>query len=270
MTAFVEEALDGYVEALEEERLPDGHWHPSSLFGCARRAVYDFIGAEKAPLTKKSKRIFRMGHIIHELIQTALQRSPKIVRFYPEVSVSDPELNTKGHADGLALLDDGTWVVCEFKSISGFGFKALKGPKDDHLKQAKTYVRSLRKFGGHVRVTPEWLEANYSDDLELDTDAEGMMVVIPPLGALTKIGFAYLSKDSLDILEYEEVFTDADDAWLVEYLERLSLHVFEGTLPRRLVNITPTGRVSKTRAWECNWCPFAERCWNPREPEGVE
>jgi len=272
MILSVEDVLDDHVATLEEERFPDGFWHPSGMFGCARKAVYEFTGAAKAPLDKRTKRIFRIGHILHEFLQTALTRSPKVVTFYAEVSVTDPERGIKGHADGLGLLEDGTWMVLEAKSIGGFGFKALNGTKEDHEKQAKTYVRILRKFGGHIDLTEDEAQA-LDDDTNLETLIEDEQVIyrlhLLPMPNLVDIKFAYMEKDSLTVKEYDATYTAEDERSLEEYFDRLSLHVYEGTLPRRLVQITPTGRVSKTRAWECKFCPFQEQCWSPREPDGI-
>lgn len=277
MTFSIEAALDNHVATLEEERQPDGYWHPSSLFSCARKAVYEFTGAAKAPLDKRSKRVFRLGHIFHEFLQAAIGRSSKIVTFYAEVKVVDPIRLIKGHVDGLAFMEDGSVEAHEIKSIGTYGFKALTEPKADHRKQIRAYVRILRKFGGTYKIT-NWddlslLERNtLYPEVHWPTDPEEELlpfVIIPPLGDLVTIRFAYVSKDDMTVKEYVDIYTEEDAVDEEEYLDRLSLHAFEGTLPRRLVNITPTGRTSITRPFECNYCPFATQCYLPSEGEGI-
>lgn len=257
MTALslTQQIVDDYVSSLEEERKPDGYWHPSSLFTCARRAVYEFLGVEKPPVDARGKRIFRLGHILHEFIQTAFGRAASLgdqALFYPEVALVDEARKIKGHADGLSVsLADGE--VLEIKTIGTYGYKSLTEPKPEHKQQAKLYVQILRRYGGTFEFQPEG----------------GGVIEIPPMPNLKKVRFAYVSKDNLEIKEYVEEFTEEDDEELDAYLARLDLHVFEGTLPKRLIQLTPTGKVSKQRPWECGYCPFADRCYSSREPAGI-
>lgn len=271
MTGFsVAGALDRYVESLEEERLPDGHWHPSSLFGCARRAVYDFLGTPKAPIGARTKRVFRVGHIFHELIQTAVAASPAVKEAYAEVKIVDPVRKIKGHADELILVDeDGedVWGVLEFKSIKSTGMKYSDLPKDDHRKQVATYCDVLREYGGLVKIQDPAENVYNRNTTEIDGE---LYIVIPPLGDLARVRFAYVSKDDLEIKEFEQIHTDAKGEWVTNYIKGLEVHVANGTLPKRLVRLTPKGKVSKQRPWPCSYCPFADKCWAPEEPEGVD
>ena len=255
MTFQVADALDAYVAELEEERLPDGRWHPSSLFGCARRAVYDFLGTPKAPLDKRSKRVFRMGHIFHALIQEAVARDPSLKQAYAEVKIVDPERGIEGHADGLIQHADGHWTLLEFKSIRSTGMKYSDLPKDDHQKQTFSYVSVLRKYGGSVKP-PGWKEGDG-------------VIVIPPLGDLDHIRYAYISKDDLEIREFDREFTAAEEEWLNIYLLKLKIHVAQGTLPKRLIRLTEAGNVSSQKHYLCSYCPFMARCWS-EDGEGVD
>lgn len=271
MTLSVAETLDAHVADLEEERLPDGQWHPSSLFGCERRAVYDFLGTEKEPLDARTKRVFRMGHIFHELLQdglTAAVERGDLKAFYPEVKIVDPVRGLKGHADGLALENDDTWTVLEFKSIKSTGFKYGGLPKDDHRKQVAAYVSTLRRYGGTWKLPdriPTWLEsqlfASMGGDVVTSDDGQDQYLVIPPLGDLARVRFAYVSKDDLEIKEFEQTHSEQKEQWLDEYLAGLRAHVDAGTLPDRLIRYTETGNVSKQRHYLCGYCPFAKTCW---------
>lgn len=276
----VEGALDKHVAALEEERQPDGYWHPSSLFGCARKAVYEFLGTPKPALDAKTKRIFRIGHETHEFIQTAVAEQGNLVLFLPEVKVVDDELKIKGHADGLGLYADGTWELFEFKTIRDNALKYAKElPKDDHRKQTVSYVRTLRKFGGTWKL-PDELVGDYLNALGplretlpnyvVDTDGE-VRLVIPPLPDLERIRFAYLAKGDWTIAEFVQLYNEQKGAWVESYVERLQRHVDEGTLPMRLPNKTlDSGNISPTQHhYLCGYCPFAERCWKQDE-EGVD
>ena len=73
MTFTVEAALDDHVAALEIPRLPDGKWHPSSIFGCDRKAIYEVRGTTPTnPPNAGSRRTFRIGHIFHSFLQDAV------------------------------------------------------------------------------------------------------------------------------------------------------------------------------------------------------
>jgi hypothetical protein len=278
LTAFsVEAALDHYVEKLEEERQPDGYWHPSGLFGCARQAVYGFLGVPKSAPDRKSKRIFRIGHVTHDFIQRAVGAHPGLVLFLPEVKILDEERKLKGHADGLGFYEDGTAEVFEFKSTRSGALRYGDLPKDDHRKQVTSYVSVLRRHGGTWKIDPE-IDLSYTGTLqheqpwEIFTDDEGSARLrIPPLPELEHVRIAYLAKDDWEIREFEQKHTDQKEAWLDDYLARLRRHVDEGTLPMRLPNKTlDSGRVSPTQHhYLCGYCPFAARCWS-QDQEGVE
>lgn len=244
----LQSVIDDYVASIEEEREPDGYWHPSGMFGCARKAVYEKTGAEKEPFTTRTKRTFRLGHMLHELVQTALETDPSVEEFYSEIEVIDEVRKQRGHADGLVKIEGGEWALLELKSIGSYGFKALTEPKQDHVDQAKTYATIIRRDGYLL--------------------ADGTKM--PPIPELERIIFGYVSKDNLDVKQYNLVLTPSDTQELDYYVDRLNLHVFEGTLPRRLDSVTtPTGRVSKTRPWLCGYCPFQTQCYSKQEPEGV-
>lgn len=274
--------LDSYVTELEEERLPDGFWHPSSLFGCARRAVYDYLGTPKPPLDSRTKRVFRMGHIIHEFLQAAILRAVErgdLLQGYVEVKVFDPERGLKGHADGLVQLPDGTWVVLELKSIKSTGMKYGDLPKDDHRKQAAAYVSILRRHGGLLRIDeeanplssdrPGWKRVYMPFLTGVEEDGETKWYdQLPPIPELSHVAFVYVSKDDMEIREFIQVQTDQKEAWLDDYLARLRRHVSEGTQPRRLERVTE-GRKSGRRHYLCGYCPFEAKCWN-EDQEGIE
>lgn len=247
MTFSIAGALDRHVAALNEERQADGMWHPSSLFGCDRRAVYGREGVDRSnPPGARSLRVFRLGHIIHELVQTAVEGEPEIVAFYAEVKVVDEERGIKGHADGLVFLTDGTAVVIELKSI---GFNALKFakqlPKEDHEKQATLYVDILRRIGGEAKL------------------ADGTKIYLDPIPALNRILFAYVAKDDMGVIEFLVEVTEKMTADVDATVGRVSRYYREGVLPPRLP------RSSGKKAWMCGYCDWGDHCWDV-DPEGEE
>jgi len=67
----IESALDAYVLDESEDRPPDGKWHPSSMFGCERKAIYQVRGVpEDGPISARLRRIFFLGTNFHQITQT--------------------------------------------------------------------------------------------------------------------------------------------------------------------------------------------------------
>ncbi|MEO7332541.1 MAG: hypothetical protein ABIZ71_01220, partial [Gemmatimonadales bacterium] len=180
---IVAKAVDEHVDALEEERLPDGKWHPSSFWSCTRAAVMGHRGLESTNKPDaQTKRVFRIGHIYHAFVQQALGLSPDFKAVYAEFGIEIDEWGVKGNGDVLVEFEDGHWEVFEIKST-----KSLKyTPKEDHLKQASVYFTAARDFG----VT---LEMPHHDPDQ----------TIGPLGdKLTAIRLIYLNKADLEMKEY--------------------------------------------------------------------
>ena len=241
--------LDEHVAALEEERLPDGKWHPSSYWGCDRKVIYEVRGTEKTnPPDKVSKRRFRIGHILHEFIQGALLTAPDLDAFYPEFLI-ESKLEETGHGDGLAkVAGQDLWFVLEFKSINSNGFRFLKTEaKDDHAKQGSSYAIRARNDG-------VWVDG--PDD----------QVFVPALGdKLAGVLVVYFDKDTLQVKEF---WLPYDVAWETRVEERIA-HL--ETYRQDPESLPP--RMPDRNKFPCSWkggsCDFFDRCWNQDGP-GVE
>jgi hypothetical protein len=245
MTFKVQDALDRFVDARHEERDPDGHLHPSGLFGCIRQAVYAFRGVPTTnPRTFSSKRTLYIGHLVHEQVQKAISESPDVVTFFDEVAIFDSELNVIGHADGLAWLIDGTVVLIEIKTIKGMSLRYKTLPQDDHIGQVLSYMRALREQGA-----PK--------------------IGVAPLGdKLTKSLIVYVIKDDWTTQEFEIEWSDEANKIVVGKVDEIWPYTLdEKSLPPRLPLVTKKGKV--VRPWNCDYCPWADRCWNA-DPEEVK
>lgn len=246
MTFSVADAIDRHVEANSSTREPDGLFHPSSVSGCARKAIYVVRGETPTnPHGPKQGRVFFIGSRFHEIAQAAVSASPLVAEVYTEVRVDIPELNVTGAADQLLILHDGTAEMEEYKTIKegfktkggGFGFKALTGPLPDHVEQARLYMLGLRLYGG------------VADDGR----------VIPPLGdRLTRVRFTYIEKQTFDTKEY---VVEWDPSWEGEIRAQLDrLEEFRGdplSLPPRLDN-----RTGFPCSWSTGQCEYFTRCWD--------
>ncbi len=240
MSFSVADAVDRWVEANASIRQPDGMWHPSSISGCQRKAVYEFRGVPKTDdRSPRERRVLFLGTSFHEIVQSAVKASPLVAEVHTEVRILVPELNLTGSADQLLIFEDGTAETQEFKTIKEWGFKNLNGPKDDHLEQVKAYLFALRQYGG------------VSD--------EG--IVIPPLGdRLRGARFTYIEKQTFDTKEFT---VEWDPAWEQELHDRLNaLETYRADA----LSLPPRMPMEKGKPhWMCKgaWgkCEYFTRCW---------
>lgn len=245
----IEESLDRYVNAVEVEREPDGHWHPSSISGCPRQALYGFRGVKATnPRDDRSKRILRVGHLLHEFVQAAILADPEVEIFYPEISLHDQALNIVGHADGLMRLKDGSWLLLEFKTINSMAFKYRDLPKPEHVTQVTAYMKAVRDFGC-VYTLPDGTIGN-----------------IAPLGEkLRSARIVYVSKDDMRVEECAFFYSDDKEAALVERVNFLELHRVNDTYPDRLPLVADKKNGGLKRDWQCGYCPWQDLCWKKED-----
>lgn len=247
-TFSVADALDAHIASLEKPREYDGLWHPSSISGCHRKAIYEIRQTEPTdPLNAAQRRNFHIGHTWHERFQSAVAASPYVAEVYTEVKVLGEELGITGAGDQVVLFVDGSAELEEFKTIAEWGFKRLKEPKSDHLEQTKPYVYLLREYGG--------------------VDQDGKQV--PPLGdRLNRVRFTYIEKQRLDTREF---VVEWQPEWEQDIRDRIaSLDAYRAdpiSLPPRMA------MNGNKKSWMCDWgwgrCPFYTRCWD-LDPAEVE
>jgi len=228
-------ALDRYVEANASIREPDQKWHPSSIFACDRKAIYEYRGVEHSnPRTERSKRVLYIGTRWHEIVQAAIREHSGADEVHTEVPIDFPFLNIVGHADVLQRFGS-RWELTEVKSISSRAFKYLNAPKPDHVLQAMTYAYVLREIGAPTVLLDRRLG-----------------------NALDSVRFVYCSKDDLQIAEFMLPWNDAYKNQIEAKIAALDTYALDPlSLPPRL----PLEKGKKN--WLCaDYCEFRDRCWN--------
>ena len=242
--------LDDYIESVTDERKPDGRYHPSSMFGCDRKTLYEVRGTPPDSFPDaKSKRRFYVGHRLHEVIQRTLEAHPDIEDFYPEFEVDVPAYNVRGHGDGLVKYR-GQWWLLEVKSIKKAGVR-MGIPKPEHESQAITYWWAVKNH-------PYKIHAAGMAGMRIDDDS---MLTMPPMGGnLVGILMLYVEKEDLNV--YQTVLIPDDDSWEAMVEAKISdldmWRTDSASLPPRLPRDKKTGRKN----WLCGYCPFATRCWD--------
>ncbi len=233
MTDWVTDAVDRHVEALEEERLPDGKWHPSSISGpCVRKAVLEKNGVPFVVTPDpQTKRVFRIGHIFHKFVQDAVSKDPNVKLSIPEIDIEIPLWDVVGTADVLVLLKSGSYELIEIKSIKDAGLNYAL-PKPDHLIQATIYAYALREHGGSV---------------------ENMKLL--PLGErLDSIRVVYVGKETMQIKEKVIKYTPELEASMLSRIDAVlrsdRRFVDSARMPPEI------DAFDRSKTWYYNYCPY--------------
>jgi len=170
----LEKMLEDHLESLNEQDdgRNTGFLSPSeiSTTKCDRRLWYKRTKAERSSIVAPGlRRIFDMGHAVHEVLQRMLhEQAPD---FQSEVRASLPDCSVVGSCDGVLGAEG-----LEIKSISHKGFDSLKrSPKTAHHRQGSIYGSSLgvpkmlyvyyNKDTGAVRFIHKDVDEEYADKI---------------------------------------------------------------------------------------------------------
>jgi hypothetical protein len=253
---LVTDAFDRYIAETEEERVPDGFWHPSSISSrCARKSIYTIRGAKKTDVRgAQSSRTLYLGKVIHVELQTAVSRSPWVDTAWHETAIFDDNggltVPTVGSGDSIVTIrPDGDFEVEEYKSKSSNMMRSSKQiaelPDPEHLIQVKTYIRAVRRSG-------------FQDDDGVQHDA------IPDL---TMGRIIYYGKDTSQIVEcLVQYRPEIDDQILDARLAYLEAYRADGeALPPRLPLAVkhPKGKAAYSEFdWLCKVCDWNHLCYD--------
>ena len=236
-----QELIDKDILARDAERQSErgsdaGEWHPSSLTGCPRKAVYDFKGYEPSdPKDIRNIRIMDRGTEIHQEVQGMMIRETLLAGLQPSDYRIEVKVDTHGIKGSVDAILQGE--VQEYKSISPQGKKFMKPkpfgkdgpgnepqPKPEHVKQARIYQRCLKEMGEEV------------------TDF---------------VRIVYFDRDDWSVLEFVEPAWD-DIEWyeFLSEIGELEDHVEDGTLPGRMPLDSKGNKF-----WLCRYCDYRTRCW---------
>jgi len=176
-------------------------FHPSKVTysGVCSRAYNLFMQRERLglefelpePHETSLLRIFELGHSIHDMYQNKIlgqagvlfgkwKKAGQLIKgFYPgegwlyeEPRIKWPKYNMSGYCDGIVVID-GSFYLLEIKSSNSQSFKymkAIKTPRESHVKQAQLYIHA-------------------PNDLELDQELKGCIIL-------------YINKDTGEELEF--------------------------------------------------------------------
>ena len=125
-------------------------FHPSYTNQCARYWYYLFNGVDvTTSFSSQTYRIFDNGHAVHDRLYSYFREMGVLVAEEIPVKYDSPPI--EGTADGIIDWDGNKLI--ELKSISseGFHYRQLHNkPKDEHYRQAQSYMKCLELDSGYV------------------------------------------------------------------------------------------------------------------------
>jgi len=158
---MIQEQIDQFLlaeESKKADRIRSGKFSPSSFGRCYRMQYWNRLNEPKTnPINAKTLRVFRIGSLIHQMIQNILKG-----QYLSEVKIETNEV--LGFAD-LVNIDE----VIDIKSVRSFQFKLMKGmkkkkydfrtEKKENILQVTYYGKELvRKKGRLVFIDKDSLD----------------------------------------------------------------------------------------------------------------
>ena len=126
----VEEKLNEYLEKVAGEnitRVRSGKFNISGLGGCYRKQYYDRINLRKTPLTLDTRKVFKMGDIVHEFLQS----------LYP-LSECEVKCETDHYVGYADIVTD--FEVIDIKSVNSNAWNFIKAKKGEDFSTHRARV----------------------------------------------------------------------------------------------------------------------------------
>ena len=226
-------------EELNKSKPTDiSYYRPSSAGMCSRKIYYETIMRLEPTNTidKRVRRLFRLGDLIHQDIQSAFQKIEKSDSYFSiyniyinniliEKEIVFKKIRVRGFFDLLVEVSDGRIYLYDIKSIGAFQYKKNFSRMKERREPSIHQELQLATYG-------LWVEKEY--------------------GRLDGMYILYYNKDN-SLLRYKEVSSDRLLTAL-GFWERINDEHSKSSLPTLQDSISPVA------SWECGYCNFKDRC----------
>ena len=274
----LETIYDAYLDRLQEERKKKNkkykEWFSGSSAGsCYKKQWYKLRGYEPEPFDARTKRLLRLGTIVHKDFENAIEEHSRNggsdgntwVDTYTEHEIKIPEINVIGHLDHCVIVRNTTtkvdMYVGDLKTLASYSW-------------TKKFGRDAKKRGINVHA----ILGHY--ELQVGTYALGMLLQIAPETfkpmldvpqMLDKID-EFENDVTLNIIWYNkndsrmnvtQIPNEAIGAALAYWLDLNEFIDADSDLECELdiADIAPGGAVGVPMMdWECNYCQFSKVC----------
>ena len=228
-----------------KKKNPNKYYRASAAGHCFKKHWYSINGYEGKGMDDKSKRLLRLGTIVHEDIQKAIElyqtnnmpsENEEIflqeynINFKTEYQIVIESLNVMGSADIVVLDSENTASVIDIKTTHSWKWKMMFG-RNKEPKPSKMYELQL---GTYALGILEQEEIKY-DDISLY--------------------LVYYKKDDsmMKPINVNNVWMDNAAEYWASLNETLDMVKDENDLPRGSFNIP-------VEDWECRYCQFEPIC----------
>jgi len=258
----IEGIYKNYLNKKQEENKAERyegreHWYHASGAGSCSRKLY-FESVEKAepsnPLDGKTKRLLRLGNVVHDDIQSSLTRTHALNRDnYRDNSISNiREKENKNKEKEIEFHVEGE---VQIKELNVRGFYDVVA-KDNTAPEQPIYLYDIKTCGGW-----SWKmkfgrkkEVNTSIHYELQLGTYGYAIK-EMFGRLDGMYLYYYNKDNSDMRAVQVPLTYVSRAYL--FWKNINDEHKQG-LPDFRVGVSPVQK------WQCNYCQFRSHCNPPR------
>ena len=232
--------LDSINKSDYQAKNPNKYYRASSAGHCFKKHWYAINGYQDGEMSDKSKRLLRLGTIVHRDIEKAINwhedrlacdiDNEYNVSFKTEYEVLIKDLNVMGSADIVLIDSEKTASVLDVKTTHSWKWKMMFG-RNKEIKPSRMYELQLGTYGMGVA-------------LQEDISHEDMSLFL-----------VYYKKDdsSMRYVDVNPVWMDNAFEYWANLNETLDLIKDESDLPRDTLNVP-------VEHWECKYCPYESIC----------
>ena len=257
------EWLDSKNEEYKERHIGlEKSFSASSAGHCYKKHMFKVMEAPQKELEDRSKRILRLGTLVHKdfedaikyylmdkcdspIMGTFIDNAVEGFDFYLEHEISLPQYNVVGHLD-FAVVDvkNKSITVYDYKTSASykwslkFGRKKDSNPNFNYEMQLSTYLIGL---GLQVRLTPD---QQYMSILWYNKDTSRLRE------EKIELSFIGMAKEYWEELNNHRDIIQKDDKELEDY-DKMNY----GTSLKRYVEVGVP-----FQNWECKYCPYEHIC----------
>tara|TARA_R110000787_G_scaffold6835_4_gene23647 strand:- start:192 stop:956 length:765 start_codon:yes stop_codon:yes gene_type:complete len=225
---------------------PGKYYRASAAGHCFKKHWYSINGHEGKGMDEKSKRLLRLGTIVHEDIQKAIElyQSKNIpskneevlfqeynLKFQIEYPILIESLNVMGSADIVVLDSESTASVLDIKTTHSWKWKMMFGRTSREPKPSRMYELQLGTYA---------LGIVEQEDIEYDN---------------ISLYLVYYKKDDsmMKSISVNRVWMDNAAEYWESLNQTLDMVESEEDLPRGSLNVP-------IEDWECRYCQFEPIC----------
>ena len=268
----LERIYDVYLDKLQKKREEDNkeykEWFGGSSAGsCYKKQWYKITGEEATPFDTRTKRLLRLGTIVHKDFEDAItyfeeefKGEIEGIKVYKEHEIKIPEFNVIGHLDNCIIEYDDDLKEIERISIADLKTLASYSWTKKFGRDAKKRGINVHHTMGHYELQTATYALGMLKDLKLvnDLNHRNAKTEINKIINKVKLNIVWYNKND-SRLKVTEIPVEALEA-AIEYWQDLNDFIDE-TPDDVIYAIPPDGAVGvPMQSWECNYCQYSITC----------